>query len=362
MEIAQRCGLIGAATHLTGATSRAVKKTASFIANPENWALYLVLFAGVITVFKKNYVPGDFWSYAMWFGTALGLAALMYEMTASKGLVRAWWSGRFGSMLWCGALWLVAFGFSINNWVGAAAENQAEKTSIHKTAFAATVNTGRALKDAEDALARLKAKHDWSKSLGTPESYEARIEAAESDAKYEATRNGCKSKCIAKQQLAASLKAERANAIDRAATAEEIKVAERKVEEARAIASNTKVEVSDKRDDLMILTDYAGMTEKDAQIFNGLLSIVVVSILLSFGSMFAELERLREKGERVPFELFGRAYRWFYRLLTGKEAPRPVYHVTVEGDGLGGEALNAAKALEKRIMSAARNYAQPVGA
>jgi len=67
-------------------------------------------------------------------------------------------------------------------------------------------------------------------------------------------------------------------------------------------------------------------------------------------------------GPRREFAFIGNGYRWFYRLLTGKEAPQPIYHVTVEGDGLGGEAIKTAKALERRIMSAARNYAQPVGA
>jgi hypothetical protein len=345
-------GLIGAASNLGGATSRAFKKTFSFISNPENYALYLVLFAGIITVFKKNYVAGDFWSYAMWFGTALGLAALFYEMTASKGLVRAWWSGRLGSMVWCGALWAVAFGFSINNWVGAAAENQAEKTNLHKTAFTASVNTSKALKDAEETLSRLKGKFDWSKSLDAPESYDARIKAAEADAVFEATRNGCKSKCIAKQQLAASLKADRANAIDRAATAEEIKVAEKQVAEARKVVASTKTETSEERKDLVVLTKFAGMTEDNAQLFNGLLSIVVVSILLSFGSMFNELERLRMTSERTRFSLFSRFYRWGYTLLTGKPAPMPpVIHNHT--DPHGRQALSGVEHLRRGILAAA---------
>ena len=358
MENPHRRGLAGALFAFGGAASRSTKTAVGIISQPEKWALYLVLFAGVITIIKKNATP-DMWSYAMWFGIALGLAALLYEMTASRGIVRAYWEGRAGSMLWCGMIWAVAFGFSVNNWMGAASENQAEKTNLHKAAYTATVDTRQALKEAEDTLARLKGKFDWSKSLDAPESYDARIEAAEADAKYESTRGGCKSKCIAKQQLAANLKAERANAIDRAATAEEIKVAERQVAEAREVASNTKTETSTERSDLLILTSYAGMTEQSAQIFNGLFSIIVVSIFLSFGSMRDEFAKLASEGPRRPFEMFGKIYRWFYRLFTGKEAPQPVYNVTVEGDGKGGEALDRAKALERRIMSAARNYAQP---
>jgi len=358
MENPHRRGLAGALFAFGGAASRSTKTAVGIISQPEKWALYLVLFAGVITIIKKNATP-DMWSYAMWFGIALGLAALLYEMTASRGIVRAYWEGRAGSMLWCGMIWAVAFGFSVNNWMGAASENQAEKTNLHKAAYTATVDTRQALKDAEDTLARLKGKFDWSKSLDAPESYESRITAAESDAAYEASRGGCKSKCIAKQQLAANLKAERANAIERATTAEEIKVAERKVEEARKTASSTKVEVSEKRNDLLVLTRYAGMTEESAQIFNGLFSIMVVSILLSFGSMFAEVEQLRQTTKRKPFGFWAKLRGWYYAVVYGEEAPQPVYNVKIEGDGKGGEALDSIKQFKRNIADAARSYAQP---
>lgn len=346
-------GLIGAASSIN---ARA-KSAFSFISNPDRMAIWLVLFAGVVTILKKNGV--NIPEYMMLFGVALGIAALLYEMSAARAMMRSFWEGKGFSLMCNGLIWAVAFGFSVNNWIGAASEGQAEKTNLHKAAYAATADTRQALKEAEDTLARLKGKFDWSKSLDAPESYDARIEAAEADAKYESTRGGCKSRCIAKQQLAANLKAERANAIDRAATAEEIKVAERQVMEAREVASNTKTETSTERSDLLILTSYAGMTEQSAQIFNGLFSIIVVSIFLSFGSMRDEFAKLANEGPRRPFEMFGKVYRWFYRLLTGKQAPQPVYNVTVEGDGKGGEALDKAKALERRIMSAARNYAQP---
>ena len=358
METTQRRGLAGALSAFGGAATRGTKSAYSIISQPEKWALYLVLFAGVITIIKKNATP-DYFSYAMWFGIALGLAALLYEMTASRGIVRAYWEGRAGSMLWCGMIWAVAFGFSVNNWMGAASENQAEKTNLHKAAYTATVDTRQALKDAEDTLARLKGKFDWSKSLDAPESYAARIEAAEADAQYEATRKGCRSKCIAKQQLAANLKAERANAIDRAATAEEIKVAERKVEAARKTASETKVEVSDKRNDLLVLTRYAGMTEESAQIFNGLFSIMVVSILLSFGSMYAEVENLRQTTSRKPFGFWQKLRGWYYSVVYGVEAPQPVYNVTVEGDGKGAEAVAWQKAFTAKIEKAAHSLGSP---
>lgn len=348
-------GLIGVASSIN---ARA-KSIASFISNPDRLAIWLVLFAGIVTILKKNgvHVP----EYMMLFGVALGIAALLYEMSAARAMMRSFWEGKGFSLVCNGLIWAVAFGFSVNNWIGAASEGQAEKTNLHKAAYSATLDTRASLKDAEETLARLKGKFDWSKSLDAPESYDARIAAAEADAAFEATRRGCKSKCIAKQQLAANLKAERANAIERATTAEEIKVAEKRVEEARTIASNTKTETSNERSDLLILTSYAGMTEESAQIFNGLFSIIVVSIFLSFGSMRDEFAKLASEGPRRPFEMFGKVYRWVYRLLTGKQAPQPIYNVRIEGDGKGGQALDSLEQLKRNIHRAASNYATPAG-
>lgn len=350
METTHSGGLIGVAA---AANARA-KSIASFISNPDRLAIWLVLFAGIVTILKKNGV--EIPQYMMLFGVALGIAALLYEMSAARAMMRSFWEGRGFSFICNGLIWAVAFGFSVNNWIGAASEGQAEKTNVHKAAFTATQDTRKALKDAEDTLARLKGKFDWSKSLDAPESYDARIEAAEADAQYESTRGGCKSKCIAKQQLAANLKAERANAIERATTQEEIKVAEKRVEEARTLASNTKTETSEERSDLLILTSYAGMTEQAAQIFNGLFSIIVVSIFLSFGSMRDEFAKLASEGPRTPFSFFRRAWNWLYRLFTGREAPQPVYNVKFEGDNLGGEALDKLKNFQRSLEDVARRH------
>lgn len=311
-------GIVGSAA----AIGRSARKAFSIIANPDRWALYLVLFAGAITIVKKN-ATDDVWSYAMWFGIALGVAALLYEMSASKSMVRAWWEGRPGAVVWSAIIWAVAFGFSINNWIGAASENQAEKTNMHKAAFFQSADVRKAVKDLENQIDIKTKSVDWSKTLDAPESYDARIKAAEDDAAYEATRKGCRSKCIAKQQLAASLKADKANALDRITRQEEIKALQVKLDEAREVAASTKVETSAARNDLVILTKYAGMTEESAQLFNGLFSIVVVSILLSFGSMRDELEHLRRTSTRRKSDFGLRLRRWFSRVFLGRE-PRDV--------------------------------------
>lgn len=303
----------------SAAASSASKAGTGFLSDTNKWAFRLVFAAGVATVLKKAGL--DIPQYAVFFAAALGIAALMYESTASRDMLRAFWHGRPVSAMCALLVWACAFGYSINNWVGVASENQAEKTNIHRTAFNASSDTRAAVKNLEAHLTMLTGKYDWTKNLDAPDAYEARIKAAESDAAYEATRNGCKSKCIAKQQQAANLRAEQANAKDRAVTAEEIKGTQAKLDAARAVATNTKVENSEARNDLLILTTYAGMTEQSAQIFNGLFSILVVSLFISFGSMRAELDELRKEGPRRKLHLFARLRHMLASMWDGETKP-----------------------------------------
>ena len=305
----------GASNAINGAS----KAGSGFLSDSNKWAFRLVFLAGVATVLKKAGL--DIPQYAVIFAAALGIAALMYESTSSRDMLRAWWHGRPVSALCALLVWTCAFGYSINNWVGVASENQAEKTNIHRTAFNASTDTRAAVRDLEKHLTMLTGKYDWSKNLDAPDAYEARIKAAESDAAYEATRNGCKSKCIAKQQQAASLRAEQANAKDRAITAEEIKGTQTKLDAARSVATNTKVENSEARNDLLILTTYAGMSEQGAQIFNGLFSILVVSLFISFGSMRAELDELRKEGPRRKLHMFARLRHSLASMWDGNASP-----------------------------------------
>ncbi len=345
---AQNGGLIG----LAGSVRKHASSAASFVSNPDRLAIYLVFFAGVITIGKKAGL--EIPEYMTWFGLALGLAALLYEMSASRAMMRAFWEGRAFSMTCNALIWAVAFGFSVKNWVGAASEGQVEKTNLHKAAFNQSADVRNTVKELEEQLDIKKKSVDWSKTLGAPESYEARIQVAKDDAADEETRGGCKSKCIAKRQLAASLEAEKANAMERATVLEEVKALQAKLENARKVAANTKVETSDKRNDLLILTSYAGMSEEAAQIFNGLFSIIVVSIFLSFGSMRDEAEHLRKTGPRQPFGLVGKVYTWFYRLLTGKEPPKTEIH-------LHGDSADDVRARLNRMAATAARLA-PRGA
>ena len=114
-------GLIGVASSIN---ARA-KSVASFISNPDRMAIWLVLFAGVVTILKKNgvHIP----EYMMLFGVALGIAALLYEMSAARAMMRSFWEGKGFSLMCNSLIWAVAFGFSVNNWIGAASEGQARR-------------------------------------------------------------------------------------------------------------------------------------------------------------------------------------------------------------------------------------------
>lgn len=345
-------GIVGGAAAFGAAATESARKAWGIIANPDAWALRLVFFAGVITILKK--AGAEIPAYMMLFGVAVGLAALLYEMSASRSAVRAWWEGRPGAMLWSGVIWLVAFGFSVNNWVGAASEGQVEKTNVHKAAFHQAADIRGTIKDLQSQLDIKTKSVDWSKTLEAPDAYDAKIEAAEADAAYEAKRGGCKSKCIAKQQLAASLKADRQNSINRMETQEEIKILQNKLQEAKGVASNTRMEVSEERGDLLILTRYAGMTEEAAQIFNGLFSIIVVSIFLSFGSMRAELDELRAQGPRRRSTVFLRLRCWLARVFLGRD-PKNVQRVENTNfidSGIGQAMQRAVERIERRQTGA----------
>ena len=63
------------------------------------------------------------------------------------------------------------------------------------------------------------------------------------------------------------------------------------------------------------------MSEQGAQIFNGLFSILVVSLFISFGSMRAELDELRKEGPRRKLHLFARLRHSLASMWDGNATP-----------------------------------------
>lgn len=304
-------GLIGLATRIGKISFKA-----------EALALWLVFFAGVITIGKKAGL--DIPEYAMWFGLTLGIAALLYEMHSAKAMARAWFNAKPGALVAATAIWVCAFGYSVNNWMGAASESQAEKTNLHKAAYATTIDVRAAEKDAQAKVDRLREERSLMKPKASVAAARATIQTSEAH-KFWRVTDGCKAtkgpQTRAFCDAYASAHADVALWDQIAKQEMALGEAEAALNEARKVAMGTKVEVSENRNDLVILTRYAGMSEEGAQIFNGLSAIIAISIFLSFGSMRAELERLSSTGTRKRFNFWGRLYRAYYRTVYGGEPP-----------------------------------------
>lgn len=316
---------------LFGAASKAAAGAKSLVYRAENLAIPLVLFAGVITIIKKNYTD-DPWSYAMWFGVSLGIAALLYEMTSAKAIAKNWYQAKPGALAASAMIWVCAFGYSVNNWMGAASESQAEKTNLHQTAFVASQTAGDTLKAAKSDLDRIQKKMDARGQMLVNGHAIRTVEAAQADIdsamvhKHWNTTDGCKEpKGKTTRAFCDTYRgalSEKSLAIEAATDAEELKAAKDAFASASKVSANTKTETSSARGDLMILTSWAGLDEQTAQTVNGLGAIIAVSIFLSFGSMRAEMERLQASGvARKRFDAIGKLYRWVYRILNGQDAP-----------------------------------------
>lgn len=306
-------GLVGLISGLAG-------KVGTLAGKAEGLALGLVFMAGVITILKKAGL--EIPSYAMWFGVTLGIAALLYEMHSAKAMARAWFNAKPGALAAATAIWLCAFGYSVNNWMGAASESQAEKTNMHKAAFLATGDTRKALADAEAKVARLSDARMLMKPKTSASAAQALVNTSEAHKRFRDT-DGCKVTNGKNQRAFCDAYASAVSDValwDQIAKQEiELGEAEAAAADARKVAAGTKVETSEARSDLVLLTKYAGMSEEDAQIFNGLGAIIAISIFLSFGSMRAELEKLAATGRRRPFNFWLALRRWYCRLMLGRE-------------------------------------------
>ena len=72
----------------------------------------------------------------------------------------------------------------------------------------------------------------------------------------------------------------------------------------------------------------------------GLISVLVISVFISFGSMRDEAARLTAEGPRRKWSFLSRTYRWAYRKVWGQEPDNTTY-VTNYLDPRGAEALAA---------------------
>ena len=161
-------------------------------------ALGLVLAAGIITIAKKAGVPIP--DYAMWFGLAIGLAGLIAEMVAAKSIVEAWWTAKVGPLVGSLCIWFFAFSFAMFNWMGAASENQSEKSNVHKAAFVKTGVVSDNRESAKADMTRLQKRMEWMETaingspVSTPDAAQAKIENAKAHRFWDMTEGCTKTK------------------------------------------------------------------------------------------------------------------------------------------------------------------------
>lgn len=304
---------------LIGAIKRSSAGIAGSIKNHDAWAIRLVFFAGIITILHKAGVPVS--HYGVLFAVALGVAALLYEMNATTYALRAFWGGRFIGTIGWSFVWAVAFAYSMNQWVGAASENEAGKSNIHKAAFTQQVDTRAAVKRAEAEVNRLE-KRLASQPVRTADAAQAAIDNAMAHKWWKLT-DGCKATKGPQTRSFcsdyASAVADKAGATDAIQVKEELSSAKADLVKAREQAGAAPAEFTEARNDLVILTKFAGLNEDDARVLNALGSIIAISIFLSIATALRELEHLRATKNRVPMFPLRALWAKLYKAVTGKD-------------------------------------------
>lgn len=317
---------------LIGAASSGLSRLRTFASQHDRIAIGLVFIAGAMTVLHKAGVPVPY--FAVVFGVSLGIAALLYEMNAATSALRAFWKGRLiGTVGWA-FVWAVAFGYSMNQWMGAASENEGAKSNIHKAAYTKSVDTRTMRDQAKRDLDRIEGRLSWMDTAVNGRAVRG-IDAAQADLdnaqahKFWKATDGCKETRGPQTREfcanVASWKAEKALAGERDTLTAELAPAKAAYAKAQQDVSETKVEVSEARNDLVILTRYFGLSEADARTINALGSIIAISLFLSIATMLKELEHLRETTPRVP--MLGWLWGAWQRYVLGMDVRTPVSDV-----------------------------------
>jgi hypothetical protein len=115
--------------------------------------------------------------------------------------------------------------------------------------------------------------------------------------------------------------------------------AKARLDEARAVASNTKMESTDDRGDLLILASFFDVPASVAQNIVSIWQTAVLSLLISLTTILQRLEDLRQKGGRVRMNLGFKIKRFLARTFLGREPLGVKYevhnHGTMDGISVG---------------------------
>lgn len=376
-------GLIGLFRSFSSSARSTAKSGAGIFSKPEAWAVRLAALAGFVAIYVKSGAPTMGFEPVV-FALAIGLSGLMFEATSAKNVMRSLWEGRvFGIAVWS-LLWVCAFGYSAFNWISVAAENEAEKTNVHSAAAFKSADARSGVEMAAKAVLEKRQKSEnlrkaaWDaipvvagQQITSEAQAQALIDKAKGNGKFWKATDECRDaqgpKARAFCDEYRSAMAAKADVLKRAevqalysASEDDVKKSEIALEDARKVASTTKVETKKGRADLKILAGMMNIAGDDAEDrveqVAAIFKILAVSVFLSLGAAMMELEKLRAKGPRREFAFFRRIYLGFYKILTGKEAPaKPATYINVE-DPRGAAALSHVERLQRGILSAASSY------
>lgn len=202
------------------------------------------LFTGIAAAmtFSFGYSLGGDSLIASWL-IGVGLAAVTVLVSILLNFVDlAWRDGSRNIAIGLLAFWGVCVAVEYFSHVGFTVGHRTsdvQKASLQDASYSGNANIVR---DLEAKVKRLEAKHDWQKSMDTPEAYEAKITGMQGDLIFKRSK-GCTNATLDDSRAfctkLASLKAEQSIAADRAIVAIEIKDAQKELIAARKTSNTT---------------------------------------------------------------------------------------------------------------------------
>lgn len=303
-------------TGLAGAFKSAATNIRIPKLDPLAWIIRFVAAAGIILIAKKAGFEFTWANSAVIL--TLGLAALCGEFYFSGEVVRSWYARSLTSVIAFALLWTCAFGYSVNQWLGAASDGQFEKAGVQKAAF---IRTQDAAASEDELKADVKRIQDRLKMAPTrtPEAARAAQDNAKSHRWWKYTEECKSTKGPQTREFCsnyASAVADESLATEALKLREELKIKQAELHKVRDERRDAPVTMSEKRTDLRIYTEYAGMTEQAAMDLQAAGTIIFISFVMSGLGMLTEAQRHRGQ-PRKPWGIFT----WAKRLIWGGPAP-----------------------------------------
>jgi hypothetical protein len=309
-------------TGIVGALKDATSRISRPKLDPLAWIIRFVAVAGIILIAKKAGFEFNWANSAV--VLTLGLAALCGEFYFSGEVVRSWYERAPVSVGAFLLLWTCAFGYSVNQWLGAASDGQFEKAGFQQAAFDRTQDAAATERELAADVKRIQDKLILAPQR-TPEAARAFQTNAKAHRFWKAT-DGCKeTKGPQTREFCsgyASAVADESLATEAITLREELKVKQAELKKARDARKDAPVAVSAERTDLRIWTQYAGLNQQQAMDAQSIGTIAFISLVMSGLGMLREA-KLHRGRPRKPWGIVA----WFRRLFYGG----PVAEVETNG-------------------------------